>query len=201
MQQEDERVRHPPPLAELAHHAVGHGNHPLDEAMSTAAELTIGRRNHLTGIHRPIQPDAVVLPEVGIARAAEDHPVRERPRLLADPLLPREMPASKPPLGRDPRHSGHHCKHHGPQPFEARNPAHRDARAHRPAEAIARAAGGAAQCRLAWNAALTRSPLLSADAGARRAGIARVVLLLIVQGRSEGVGGRRARSRVKAGAV
>jgi hypothetical protein len=34
---------------------------------------------------------------------------------------------------------------------------------------------------VAWNAALTSSPLLSADAGARRAGIARRVLLLIVE--------------------
>src|SRR4051812_25139079 len=105
MQQEDERVRHPPPLAELAHHAVGHGDHPLGEAVSTAGELTIGRGNHLTGVHRPIQPDAVVLPEVRVARAAKDHPVRERPRLLADPLLPWEMPASKSRLGgRDFRH-------------------------------------------------------------------------------------------------
>jgi hypothetical protein len=35
------------------------------------------------------------------------------------------------------------------------------------------AAPGCRECRVAWNAALTSSPLLSADAGARRAGIAR----------------------------
>src|SRR3954469_18601880 len=104
MQEEDKRVGHPAPLAELAHQPVGHGDHPLDKAVSTAGELTVGRRDHLTGLHRPVQPDAVVLPEVRVARAAEHHPVRERPRLVADPLLPREMPASKPRLGRDLRH-------------------------------------------------------------------------------------------------
>src|SRR3954451_11334222 len=51
MEQVDERVGHPPALAELAHHAVGHGDRPLDEAVSAAAELTVGCGNHLSGLH------------------------------------------------------------------------------------------------------------------------------------------------------
>jgi hypothetical protein len=75
MEHEDERVCDPPPLAELAHHPVGHRDHPLDEAVGTPDEFAIGRRDHLARLHRSVQPDAVVLPEVGVARAAEHRAV------------------------------------------------------------------------------------------------------------------------------
>jgi hypothetical protein len=101
---EDVRVCDPPPLAKLAHHPVGHRDHPLDEAMSVPDELTVGRRDHLDRVHLPVQPDAVVLPEVGVAWTAEHRPVGERSHLRAHSLLPGQMPSPESLLGYELRH-------------------------------------------------------------------------------------------------
>jgi hypothetical protein len=105
MEHVHEWVRYPPPLAELAHHPVGHGDHPLDVAVGAVDELAIGRRDHFPRVHRSVQPNAVVLPVIRVARTPEHRPVGERPHLLAHPLRPTQMPLPEPFLAREPRHS------------------------------------------------------------------------------------------------
>src|SRR5436305_13230445 len=96
--QVDERVGYPPLRTDVAHYAVGHGDHPLDKAVRATDEFAVRRRNHVASIEWSVQSNAVVLPEVGVARAAEHGPMRERPHLLAHSLLPRQIPAAKPLL-------------------------------------------------------------------------------------------------------
>jgi hypothetical protein len=70
--------------------------------VGAVGELAVGRSDRFARVHRSFQPNAVVLPEIGVTRTAEHGPVGERSRFLAYPLLPGQLPSPESLLEREP---------------------------------------------------------------------------------------------------